>query len=542
MQTYYRVRLSTAATFVLLAVSSAIGQQQIPQYTLKTAPLVDVTPTPRTPPPDVKLGRGYNTLTGNIRGDAVVDTEQTAKPPNGQDAVFNLVQITSYAELRDYLGYSAAASFDGFGAGGSFSFSYMKEVQMHRYSNFLLVTVVVTNSATSLSEYVLQKEVIKYAKKPGANFLVRYGNSFISSMTTGGRFVAIVEFLADSEAEQEAISADLKVHAGPISSSGDFQSAMSSLQQNWTTKIKIIREGGVGSLPTGTTLIQAALDFPKEVDPQQGGHPIVFAFDVKDYPVTSNWPGAIPSNLRKQQEDVEQLAKDRDECLTLQTDIQYIEDSPFQFGNPDKTVLDGKIKLLDSDIKVLADAANGILEKPLDPYTIPSTDLSKILPLPDRINGYTPPLKVQVQLFQVGLLTYPANTWAGLSQSELDDFSVQLDTPVRGLSIHYQARFICFFARPGEECYGHPFFRDAADGTLMSPPKYGLNRWVNAFRIWLGGPMAPYYDINYSGRFIKAGEQMVATNGNWVTIGGWGNDWLNQPVSAIKVWVVAKQH
>jgi hypothetical protein len=84
------------------------------------------------------------------------------------------------------------------------------------------------------------------------------------------------------------------------------------------------------------------------------------------------------------------------------------------------------------------------------------------------------------------------------------------------------------------------FSRDASDGNFMSPPRVVC--WVNAFKIQLTGPMAKYYDIMYTGRFIKAGDQAVVRNGDWIKLGGNGGDWLNQPVDAIKVWVVAKQH
>jgi hypothetical protein len=79
--------------------------------------------------------------------------------------------------LRDILGTTL---FDALAFGGSFSFSYVNDVEVHRYGNFVLVRIDVTNPTARLSRNVLLPTVKTIAESvPPDNFLTRFGDGFV---------------------------------------------------------------------------------------------------------------------------------------------------------------------------------------------------------------------------------------------------------------------------------------------------------------------------------------------------------------------------
>ena len=553
-------------TLCLSMLGAATGSAQTPSeggqaatYSLENAPLELVGATKPYQAtaltgsceqnPLVVPGRGYNTLTGCFRGNAVVNVV----PPNtggggnlGQKVEYSLTEIESYSELRTVLGIAAAASFDAYAYGGSFSFSYMKEMQMHRYSSYLLVLVQVTNSTAGLTEFNLRADTLAVAKKVKPEvFLDRFGDSFVVSTTTGGRFIALVEFLSEDRSQQEATKTELRAHAGKFEASVDFQQSLSSLSKNLVTKVKVHKEGGIGPIPPQEKLVEAALNFPTEVN-EKTGHPILYAFSTLDYKATSNWPTnlPLPPTLDEQHRTIEKLTADRDECLTLKDDIGYIKERPAQFDKPDIPSLDRKLQLLDDDLTKTNAAGNSVLEHPLKPIQYPTVDYSQIRPLPDRILSVSIPLKVKVTVRNVGALEFPDHAWAGVTTDQtflISKFSVALNPQVPQLGIKYHIRYVCLFAGAGNAVH----YLDGADGQDVDIPITQYSGcWLNGISFELTGYKAKFYDVEYRGHFWQHGDSQLARNGDWVSIGTPGQGgWLgNDDIEAVWIAVTVKSN
>lgn len=486
----------------------------------------------------VTLGRGYNSLTGCFRGNSVIPTPAT--PPSGNTGLrvqYSLTQIENYTEIRNYLGFSAGSSFNAFGSGGSFNSAYFKEAQLHRYSNYLLVLVTVTNSTEGLKEYALRKDTLDLAKKvPPENFLTRFGDVFVDSTTSGGRFMALVEFLSEDRSQQEAVRLELKAHVGTWDTSVKFEQSLSSLKKDLVSRVKVFRDGGVGPLPEKEDLIKAALHFPDEVDPSKGGKPVLYSFSVLDYAATSNWPAGLklPPSLSNQKRMIERLTADQDECETLKSDIDYIKEYPAQFVKPNVPDLDRKRSILEKDLVQVNTAANSILEKPLAEIKSPEIDFSQILPLPDRFNIPSIPLKIRVQVPAIGWLEYSEKTWAGVTGQgrAIQTFSVAMEPHLTDLGIRYTARYFCRF--------GGVRYAEAEDGKPLDVPSSTGDCWVNAVSFELTGVRAKYYDVLYAGHFRTFGDSQIARDGEQVFIGDPNTNQGRDVIEAINVWIAVK--
>jgi hypothetical protein len=543
---------------LILAISPAQGQDiQTQKYSLENAPLDLITPVSQagnasseaniqtTNGADscgsnsmVTLGRGYNSLTGCFRGNSVISGP--ASPPSGNTglrAQYSLTQIENYTEIRSYLGFTAGSSFNAFGAGGSFNSSYFKEAQLHRYSNYLLVLVTVTNSTEGLKEYVLRKDTLDIARKVSPdNFLTRFGDAFVDSTTSGGRFTALVEFLSEDRSQQEAVRSELKAHVGTWDTSIKFEQSLSSLKKDLVSRVKVFRDGGVGPLPEKEDLIKAALHFPDEVDPSKGGKPVLYSFSVLDYAATSNWPPGLklPPSLNNQKRMIERLTADQDECETLESDIGYIKEYPAQFVKPNVSDLDRKLSVLEKDLIQVNATANSILEKPLAEIKYPETDFSQVLPLPERFNVPSIPLKIRVQVPTVGWLEYSEKTWAGVTGQgrAIQTFSVATEPHLADLGIKYTARYFCRFAGIR--------YAEAEDGKPLDVPSAPADCWVNAVSFELTGVRAKYYDVLYAGHFRTYGNSQVAQDGEQVSIGDPNTNQGRDVIEAINVWIAVK--
>lgn len=269
-----------------------------------------------TIPPEVALGRGISSVTDEILGNSMVDEEQMrARTPEGQMVEFRLFEVESQSQFRSYLGISAAASFRGLGGGFSAKAQFVKSTEINNFHNFVLVHVKVQNQAVRLQEYYLRDEALQHLSGNQQDFYYRYGDRFIDSITTGGEFLAVIDLVSQSRAEQQAIRAEISAKGGMWKASAEFTKSMQEISRFRTVSVTVHKAGGSGPIPPQEKLIDAALAFPHEVR-SNGGTPVPISFGTQTYDVASNRPPGNRINLEPVQRILNRLATNRDLAVT----------------------------------------------------------------------------------------------------------------------------------------------------------------------------------------------------------------------------------
>lgn len=271
-----------------------------------------------------RLGFGCNTFSSDIRSRAVVADDSFIDPGivQGQEKEFYLDLIKSKHELNEKMEISASASYSGLFSMSAKS-KFVKEQKLNRESVYLLVKVLVTNSRSQLKEYRPAEKFAKFlAAKPidWHTFINKYGDQFIDQVVTGGEFYALYEFHAESVEDRNALEVQLAGGGWGFKAEGEFKKALDKIDTEVNITCRLYIRGGSKRLPDikEDKIIDAALDFPVDVNPETGA-PVVYKAVTKDYFVVDDIPG-FPGEVQKK------LDRSREFCKRIKLQLAYSED------------------------------------------------------------------------------------------------------------------------------------------------------------------------------------------------------------------------
>ncbi|NIR28750.1 MAG: hypothetical protein GWN84_05420 [Gammaproteobacteria bacterium] len=269
-----------------------------PLHAPAPAPEEEEVVTAPVPVEDARLGVGFNAFIGERCGLAVSADEGLIDhgTGGGQETLFELKMVRSLSELRKAMELSASAAFSGLLGGASAKARWVSEQKLHRESVYLLVKVEVKNRKEQLLDYrISEGAAAMLAEKPQnwwTRFYRKYGDVFVSAVTTGGEFFALYQFETQSMESKTALETQMNAVVGAFQSQSTFRSAIESIDTAVNTTCKLYVRGGRERLPEikPETIIEAALVFPTAVDPENGW-PRAYRADTKDYDVVTGFIG-----------------------------------------------------------------------------------------------------------------------------------------------------------------------------------------------------------------------------------------------------------
>lgn len=271
-----------------------------------------------------RLGFGCNTFSGDIRSRALVDDDPFIEPGTvlGQEKEFSLDLIKSKHELNEKMEVGASASYSGLFSVSAKS-KFVKEQKLNRESVHLLVKLLVTNSRKQFREYRPAEQFTEFlaAKPVDWNIFIRkYGDQFIEQVVTGGEFYALYEFHAESTEQRNALEVQLEGGGWGFKAAGEFKKALDKIDTEMNVTCRLYIRGGRKRLPDikEDKVIDAALDFPVDVDPETGA-PVVYKAVTKDYLVVDGFPG-FPREVQ------EKLDRSGDFCRSIKQRLAFSED------------------------------------------------------------------------------------------------------------------------------------------------------------------------------------------------------------------------
>lgn len=297
---------------------------------------------------------GFNSVRGDIRGQAITRTPAAPAPGDGQTVTFHARSVTSIADIQKALAVSAEASAVFLGGGGSASFDFSENSNFHSFSAFLLVTSFVTNASTHMLNEQL-RDGTPDAPGPKAliaaglmdRFTEEFGDFYIKGIETGGKFFAIIEVQTSDSTDQTNVATSLSVNAfvgGAESLNAHFKSAQMQSLSTHKLEINSLQIGGQGDgakqFLTADEMLNAASNFAKTVF----DHPVHFRVELQDYQSLDLPPPPNAADIQNAKDVIADCATLRATWLQFRNDIAFILANPAQFEPPqtDLSALDDK--------------------------------------------------------------------------------------------------------------------------------------------------------------------------------------------------------
>jgi hypothetical protein len=243
---------------------------------------------------------------------------------------------------------------------------------------------------------------------------------------------------SEFDAHQGKVSAAVTAFA---SGNATLAQAMTQIAELRDVRYIMLRDGGLGDIPTMNDLIDAARTFPTKVqlDP---GEPALAALLTADYNSVENLPGVLPIELgfvEKQKRDLNTLAEWLDEAYEIRGDLRYVsthidEFTPESVANLDE-VWNANEDVVQKLTNTAAERAQTLenVKLPSRPKGSPLKAVRKqgsivVAPLPQPTKPITPkqiPIHRKIQCHTVGygpeevLYTVPDNLIAAVTVEDV---------------------------------------------------------------------------------------------------------------------------
>ena len=278
------------------------------------------------------LGQGLNTVDGSIKGFCVElgELQTQSSQSAGQYTEFRMLEITSESALRENLNISAAGVLKSsvfFKLDSRFRFA--RSVNKNKMSRYLLVHARVANQIELASNFKFKQSATDLLKSGHTEEFVTFcGNEFAYGRRTGGELFALFEFEFHTRKQERKF--DLAIKASGMSALGWQATANINNNTNYfanfgRSQVKIFSLGGVGQLPKVNSIAEFGKEFEKFIAALKK-RSVTLEIITKDY------SGVEPINLTvkpkfllRQDQIVQQLARNRDYAVELLNTITYIK-------------------------------------------------------------------------------------------------------------------------------------------------------------------------------------------------------------------------
>ena len=295
-------------------------------------------PGPDVPTDRLLIGQGLNSATGEQGALCVAydpdkeASELTSAAGNeaGQKVSYVLQQVTSIESLKKAAKVDASASF-GWGVFSSdATASLISSGEFTQYNNFVYAEISVYNAFQALKSRNLRAQpALAWAKAGPDVFVDHCGDEYIYGRQTGGDFAAIIQFSSTNESDQQTVSGAINIAIAPFGGgSADFMSALQKLQRISTSRVMVVRNGGMGDIPDVADLVEAVRKFPDAVK----AHPVVIGLATDSYKNVDNIPrnvtfGVVTNEART----LAVIAGYLDQAYQNRANLTFIIRNPTQF-------------------------------------------------------------------------------------------------------------------------------------------------------------------------------------------------------------------
>lgn len=306
--------------------------------------------------PGMKVGLGYDRLTGNVLTSPAVQAESTSAPANatGQQVLSDCITINDVESLHRALGLSIDAGGSYMGFSGNVKAQYISSCNFSSYSTYVMVRVSVMNAADTLDDPVYTNDARALIVNNRADrFRQRFGDAFISGINRGGEFFAIYQVTGLEASERQDLSVKIRASFGGVIGSAhlnsDINEAIRKSSSHLEVQVHVFRQGTIRMADlTIEDIMATAKAFPIEVAGDRAYAYTVLLSDYKELELPSD--DFTFEEITRQQDVLRDLAAKRFEFLRRKADIAYAIEHPGDFQDDDGAVDVGRLRQRLNDI------------------------------------------------------------------------------------------------------------------------------------------------------------------------------------------------
>jgi hypothetical protein len=309
---------------------------------------------------DFLLGTGFDSALQFARSTCVEGTLATIGPASGQDVKFNLERVDTVESLQSAIGMSAEASI-GIGMfSGDASLDYRRTVSLNSYSTYMLVKVSVLNPTQTIRNPSFNDAARLALAADAVRFRNLCGNLFVSSLSTGGEFTALISISSRSEQEKRELDTAVSASVGLYGSAkGKFSEAFRKATTGKHVKVDVLRRGGAGPLPDVSDpekVLAYALEFPGAVTSGSGTSWAISVI-ASDYHRVPEY-GAAGGTVRRSPE-LRTIARRIGVLYQNRASLVYVLGNEEQFPILDQRAVSRAINEVDRTIQTLRERGSG---------------------------------------------------------------------------------------------------------------------------------------------------------------------------------------
>lgn len=310
---------------------------------------------------NLRMGRGFNKLTESMAGDCVTfDGPAVDGDNSGNNTTFSLELIDNSITLFSKLEVSAAADIKFIlGAGGDFEAKFANTASMTATSVYLLAKVTVKQAYKNIWNVRLTSDASTTFSNDPARFREWCGDGYVSSVTYGGRFYAVIAIHTTSFEDKNALTTSIQANGtGTWSMVADFERVLNSNVKNRRVSIHFEQIGGVPPDTAGCTTVLCITDRATKFTEIVRSAPVLLDYSYMPYTSVFLPPGPPPIDIANQMEVLAEIVKEKRERSNTRDMLQFALKFPKQHEPFDPTRVQASISMLNKDLGVLRKAAS----------------------------------------------------------------------------------------------------------------------------------------------------------------------------------------
>ena len=459
----------------------------------------------------LNLGQGYDVLSDRF-SNAIVAVQGSSPAPDakqGGQIVRSMIDvIEDVSEFRNTLRISiSAAARMSFGR-ASAHYSLFRNIQVNSNDVFALLYVTVLNAPETLYDPRLSDAAKeewshqKPAERKGA-MIRAFGDSYVSSITTGGEFLAVFRLHTTSRREREEVKASAKASFGLFNAKGSYSSITEEFAKHSRITTEFTRIGGEGPMPNRDveSLLAAAQAFPDLVNPAKGGRPRQIYFTALPLETAPDKLTNIDLSARSAMEKLEDIARVQDRIAQRLHDANFVREAPELFVDISPDEAREMVETLESAKTEMGRLADDVIEDRFRDWSSNKVDEVSGLPVPPLASvGAEIPLKITLAAFEHGNLLKDyistQNTW--ITFNSLVGVTIECDALAEATYLEYQV----------VDLNGN------ASGWTRAGQTASADRLIRRFQARIVGNHAGRYTVRYAAKFEEVAASYYAEDGN----------------------------
>lgn len=346
--------------------------------------------------PGMKVGLGYDMLTGSATVSAAVSGDAITAPAQAQGPVtttsLKIVQdIETFRSTLD-IAVDAGGSYMGFE--GNAKFKFADECSVTQFCTYVVIAVRVFNAVQTFDNPALVPDAnTLVANLSSGRFRTRFGDRFISGIRSGGEYYAVYRVQSFDSNERTSIAS--QIHASyddPLASAhldASINESKSKSSNKLDVSVMVYQAGAITKADLGLAdMMQKAREFPMLVSGNQAVAYSVLLDEYNELKLPND--GFNPLDIQKQRETLAFNGQLLVRFKQVISDIDFIRSNIEFFANHDGSAPS------DTELKNSRAACVQILDQLQSQASACSVDASKCSRLtqaPEDFTSKFPPAK-----------------------------------------------------------------------------------------------------------------------------------------------------